>query len=189
MLQCEGARSQSSNSSSCHPSPSRSRHQERTKVIVIQTNGDRRWGALVTTQPATTVLKLQFQLQAFRWMEQPDRTGGQPVSSGVKRDARTAELPDEYEQGGKFLQVEGLTTVDAEEIPCEFSVEDDFVMDENTEGSTRNSSRPSWQARRRSLTRWRHSESLTCAKNCQKMQRRSQRDGKTFRRATSGDAD
>ena len=56
------------------------------------------------------------------------------MSSGVKRDARTAELPDEDEQGGKFQQVEGLTTVDAEEIPCESSVEDDFMMDENTEG-------------------------------------------------------
>ena len=54
------------------------------------------------------------------------------ASSGVKRDARTAELPDEDEQGGKFQQVEGLTTVDAEEIPCEFSVEDDFVIDENS---------------------------------------------------------
>ena len=32
-------------------------------------------------------------------MEQADSTGGQqPVSSGVKRDARTAELPDEDEQ-------------------------------------------------------------------------------------------
>ena len=67
-------------------------------------------------------------------MEEADRTGGQqPVSSGVKRDARTAELPDEDEQGGKFLQVEGLTTVDAEEILCESSVEDDFMIDENTE--------------------------------------------------------
>ena len=35
-------------------------------------------------------------------MEQPDRTGGQPVSSGVKRDARMADLLDEDEQGGKF---------------------------------------------------------------------------------------
>ena len=49
------------------------------------------------------------------------------TSSGKKRDA-------EDEQGGKFQQVEGLTTVDAEEIPCEFSVEDDFVIDENAEG-------------------------------------------------------
>ena len=32
------------NNSSCHPSPSRSRHRERTEIIVIQTNGDRRWG-------------------------------------------------------------------------------------------------------------------------------------------------
>ena len=39
-----------------------------------------------------------------------EQTGGQePVSSGVKRDARTAGLPDEDEQGGKFQQVEGLT--------------------------------------------------------------------------------
>ena len=30
--------------------------------------------------------------------------------------------------------MEGLTTVDAEEIPCERSVEDDFVIDENAEG-------------------------------------------------------
>ena len=56
------------------------------------------------------------------------------VSSGVKRDARAAELPGEDEQGGKFQQVEGLTTVDAGEIPCEFSVEDDFVIDETAEG-------------------------------------------------------
>ena len=62
-------------------------------------------------------------------MEQADTTGGQPVSSGVKRDP-----PDEDEQGAMFLHVEGLTTVDAEEIPCESSVEDDFLMDENTEG-------------------------------------------------------
>ena len=63
-------------------------------------------------------------------MEQADKTGGQPVSSGVKRDARMAEHPDEDEQGCKFFQVEGLTTADAEEVLCESSVEDDFVMDE-----------------------------------------------------------
>ena len=51
-----------------------------------------------------------------------------------KRDVRAAELPDEDEQGGKFQQVEGLTTVGAEEIPCEFSVEDDFEVDETAEG-------------------------------------------------------
>ena len=67
--------------------------------------------------------------------EQADWSGGhQPMISGVKRDARAAEHPDEDEQGGKFQQVEGLTTVDAEEIPCEFSVEDDFMIDENTGG-------------------------------------------------------
>ena len=59
-------------------------------------------------------------------MEQTGQSGGhsvksvnQPeesVSSGVKRDARAAELPDEDEQGGKFQQVEGLTAVDAEEL-------------------------------------------------------------------------
>ena len=47
---------------------------------------------------------------------------------------RTAEVPDGDEQCAKFSQVEGLTTVDAEEIPCEFSMEDDFVVDENTDG-------------------------------------------------------
>ena len=31
-----------------------------------------------------------------------------------------------------MLQVEELTTADTEEIPCESSVEDDFMMDENT---------------------------------------------------------
>ena len=79
-------------------------------------------------------------------MEQTDQSDGhnvksvnQPeqsksnIGSGVKRDARAAELPDEDEQGGKFQQVEGLTTVDAEEIQCEFSVEDDFLIDENAE--------------------------------------------------------
>ena len=53
------------------------------------------------------------------------------MSSGVKR---AAELPDQDEQGGKFQQVEGLRTSVAEEIPYEFSVEDDFMIDENTEG-------------------------------------------------------
>ena len=56
------------------------------------------------------------------------------VNFAVKRDARAAELPDEDEQGGKFQQVEGLTTVDAGEIPCDFSVEDDFEIDETAEG-------------------------------------------------------
>ena len=37
-------------------------------------------------------------------------------------------------KGGKFQQVEALTTVEAEEIPCEFSVEDDFEVDETAEG-------------------------------------------------------
>ena len=58
----------------------------------------------------------------------------QSASFGVKRYARAAELPDENEQGGKFQQVEGLRTVDAQEIPCDFSVEDDFLIDENAEG-------------------------------------------------------
>ena len=56
------------------------------------------------------------------------------VSSGVKCGARAAELLDEDEQGGKFQQVEGLTTVDAGEIVCEFPVEDDFEVDETAEG-------------------------------------------------------
>ena len=63
-------------------------------------------------------------------MEQTDQSGGhivksvnqpeQSASSGVKCDARAEVLPDEDEPGGKFQQVEGLTTVDAEEIHCEF---------------------------------------------------------------------
>ena len=63
------------------------------------------------------------------------------TSSGIKRDARAAERPDEDVQGGKFRQVEGLTTADAEEIPNEFSVEDDFVIDENAEGVDRQEER------------------------------------------------
>ena len=71
-------------------------------------------------------------------VDQADRIGGQqPVSSGVQRDVRTAALPDENEQGGKFLQVEGLTTADAEEIPCECSVEDDFMIDDKHSRSQR----------------------------------------------------
>ena len=74
------------------------------------------------------------------------------VSSGVKRDAGGAELPDEYEQGGKFQQVEGLTTVDAEEIPCEFSVDDDFEVEETAEGvdETRHTTHDSQLATRNS---------------------------------------
>ena len=64
---------------------------------------------------------------------QPEQSDSN-VISGVKRDARAAELPDEDEQGCKCQQVEGLTTGDAEEIPCEFSVEDDFEIDEIAEG-------------------------------------------------------
>ena len=47
----------------------------------------------------------------------------------VGRDAQAADLPDEVE-GGKFQQVEGMTTVDAKEVPCDFSVE----FDETTKG-------------------------------------------------------
>ena len=51
------------------------------------------------------------------------------------------------------------------------AVEDDFVMDENTEGVTWEMVKATVKARRKSLMRWKHSESLTCAKNCQEMQR------------------
>ena len=71
---------------------------------------------------------------------QSDKRSVQPASQpeqsksntgmGVKRDARAAELFDEDEQGGKFQQVARLTTVDAEDVPCEFSVKDDFEVDE-----------------------------------------------------------
>ena len=100
--------------------------------------------ALETTQPATVRRSdRQLHLQSVRWNKKimvsdtawrSVNQFEQSVSSGVKRDARAAELPDEDEQGGKFQQVEGLTTVDAEEIPFEFSVEDDFLFDENAEG-------------------------------------------------------
>ena len=68
---------------------------------------------------------------------QPAEMPEQPMSSsspGVKRDVRAAELRDEDEEGDKFQQVEGSTTVDAKEVPCESSVEDDFEVDENAEG-------------------------------------------------------
>ena len=49
----------------------------------------------MTIQPATTVLKLQLPLPSTP-IEQTDwRSGQQPVSSGVKSDARATELPDE----------------------------------------------------------------------------------------------
>ena len=67
-----------------------------------------------TTQPTTTVRKSDRQLQ------QTDQSA---------KTQRETEL-----QGGKFQQVEGLTTADAEVIPCEFSVQDDFMTDENTDG-------------------------------------------------------
>ena len=51
-------------------------------------------------------------------LSQPEQSESN-VSSGIKRYARAAELPDEDEQRSKFQQVEGLTTVDAEEIPYE----------------------------------------------------------------------
>ena len=74
----------------------------------------------MTIQPATTVLKLQLPLPSTP-IEQTDwRSGQQPVSSGVKRDARATELPDEDEQGGKFQQVEG--TVDAEEMSFQWKM-------------------------------------------------------------------
>ena len=85
---------------------------------------------LEATQPATTVRRSDRQFQLVMSVNQPE----QSASFGVKCDARAAELPDEDEQGGTFQKVEGLTTVDAEEIPCEFPVEDDFLIDENAEG-------------------------------------------------------
>ena len=101
------------------PRSSSSRPMERPKM-----------GALVTTQPAT---KPSSSSSSSKQSDGTDRQNWR-TARGLRCQARTAELLDEVEQGGKFLQVEGLTPVDAEEIPCEFSVEDDFVMDENTEG-------------------------------------------------------
>ena len=56
------------------------------------------------------------------------------MSSGVKRDARAAEHPDEDEKGGKVQQVEGLTRVAAEDTLWEFSMEDDCEVNETAEG-------------------------------------------------------
>ena len=69
---------------------------------------------------------------AIRWNRQTGLADS-PCAQGSSV-TRTAEVPDGDEQCGKFSQVEGLTTVDAEEIPCEFSMEDDFVVNENTDG-------------------------------------------------------
>ena len=43
-------------------------------------------------------------------------------------------------------------------------MEDDLVIDENAEGVDEEIVKPSWPARRNSWTRWKHLESLTCAK-------------------------
>ena len=127
---------------------------------------------LVTTQPVTNCPQAPVPAPSSP-MEQADMTGGQqPVSSGVKRDAREAELPDVDEQGGKFLQVEGLTTVDAEGIPCELSVEDCFMIVENSEGVNEEIVKTIVAGKKReSSTRRKHSESLMCAQNCREMKR------------------
>ena len=92
------------------------------------------------------------------------------MSSSDKHDARAAELPDEDEHGCKFQQVEGLATVDAEEIPCEISVEDDFVIDENAEDVDEEMVEAIVAGKKKSaLTRWKHWESLKCAKTCRRM--------------------
>ena len=121
----------------------------------------------------------KFYLKPRSQPEQPKSN----TSAGIKRDARAAELPDEDEQGGKCQQVEGFTTVNEETIPCEFSVEDDFVIDENAEGVDEEIVKAivGWQEEKR-LTRWKHLESLTCAKNSWRMRRSSQRDGETFQK-------
>ena len=101
------------------------------------------------------------------------------------RDARASELPGEDEQGGKFQQVEGLTTVDAEEILCEFSVEDDFVINENAEGVGEEVVKPIVAVKKKELDAMEQQlASLTCAKYCRWMRRSSSRDGKTYRKGT-----
>ena len=93
-------------------------------------------GALMRVQPVTVSRRSdrRLRLRAVQMTERIKVTNRVCNQSGVKRDARAAELPDEDEQGGTFQQVEGLTTVDAEQISCEFSVEDDFEVDETAEG-------------------------------------------------------
>ena len=103
-----------------------------------------RW-VLETTQPATIAHRPgpapsslveqtdQSAKHNVKPTSRPEQTKSS-TSSGIKRDARAAGLPDDDEQDGRFQQVEGLTTVNAAEIPCEFSVKDDLVIDEHAEG-------------------------------------------------------
>ena len=72
-------------------------------------------------------------------------------SSGVKRDARAAELPDEDEGEGKCKQVKGLTTVDAKEVPCDFSVDDDFELCDTTKGVDEETVRAIWAGKRKQV--------------------------------------
>ena len=153
-------------------------------------------GTLKRIQPVTITCRSdgQLRLQAVQMTErirvQPASQREQSesnVSSGVKRDARAAEHLDEDDQGGKFQLVEGLTMVDAEEIPCEFSVEDDFEVDESAEGVEEETVEAILAGKKReSLTRWKRSESSMCAKNCRKTRRSSQRDGKAFQKVRNG---
>ena len=96
-------------------------------------------------------------------------------------------FPDEDEQGGKFQQVEGLTTVDAEEVPCEFSVEDDFLFDEKAEGVDEETVKAIVAGKKQELDAMEAFGIFRCvrriAEGCENYQ-----DGKTFRKATSGDA-
>ena len=158
-------------------------------------------GSVEATRPATAVHRSdrQHQHRAVRLNKQirvantnvkstsqPEQSKSNMISR-IKRDALAAELLDEDEQGGKFTQVEGFTTVDAEEIPCESLVEDDFLIEESAEGVDEEIVKAIVGGKKKELdVMWKHSESLTCAKNYRRTRR--SRDGKTFRKATSGDA-
>ena len=82
------------------------------------------------------------------------------MSSGVKRDACTAELPDEDEQGGKFQQTaEGVDEEMVKAVEAgkkkELDVTEVFGI-------------------------------FDVCEECQRMRRLSQRNGKAFRKTTSG---
>ena len=74
-----------------------------------------RGGASVDPAPSSPDVQTHPSGKRTQPADQPEQPPGSSTS-GVKRDARAAELPDEDEGGGKFQQVEGLTTVDADPV-------------------------------------------------------------------------
>ena len=120
-------------------------------------------GALMTTQPATTVLKLQLQLQAVRWNRQIGGEDNSPWAQvlSVTRKQQNFQMRMKKASSNKlkdwrqFMQKRSRASVRWKMTS--------WLMRTQKE-STRKLSRSLWQARRRSSTRWTHSESLMCAK-------------------------